>query len=108
MDEITLDTSVAEQLQDLVISSEDVNGFLTELCELSAAALSRILGRDISCAVTLSRHHRTTTAAWSNPEARLFDEIQHSFGEGPCLHAMTTGTTVLVRDTRTDRRRRRA
>ncbi|CAN7171659.1 hypothetical protein LJR078_000339 [Arthrobacter sp. LjRoot78] len=47
MDEITLDTSVAEQLQDLVISSEDVNGFLTELCELSAAALSRTLGRDV-------------------------------------------------------------
>lgn len=108
MDEITLDTSVAEQLQDLVIGSEDVNGFLTELCELSAAALSRTLGRDVSCAVTLSRRRRTTTAAWSNPEARLFDEIQHSFGEGPCLHAMTTGTTVLVRDTRTDRRRRRA
>jgi GAF domain-containing protein len=104
MDEITLDASVAEQLQDLVINSDDVNGFLAELCELSAAALSRTLGRDVSCAVTLSRHHRTTTAAWSNPAARLFDEIQHGFGEGPCLHAMTTGTTVLVRDTRTDPR----
>ena len=104
MDEITLDTSVAEQLQDLVISSQDVNEFLAELCELSARSLSDILGHKVSCAVTLSRHHRSTTAAWSNPEARLLDEIQHSFGEGPCLHAMTTGTTVLVRDTRTDPR----
>lgn len=104
MDEITLDTSVAEQLQDLVISSPDVNGFLVELCELSASSLSRVLGREVSCAVTLNRHHRTTTAAWSDPDARLFDEIQHNYGEGPCLHAMATGTTVLVRDTRTDPR----
>lgn len=104
MDEITLGASVAEQLQDLVVGSEDVSGFLAELCELSASSLSRALGREVSCAVTLSRHHRTTTAAWSDPEARLFDEIQHSYGEGPCLHAMSTGTTVLVRNTRTDSR----
>lgn len=104
MEEITLGASVAEQLQDLVVGSEDVSGFLAELCELSANSLSRALGRDVSCAVTLSRHHRTTTAAWSAPEARLFDEIQHSYGEGPCLHAMSTGTTVLVRNTRTDSR----
>ncbi|MFF1385009.1 GAF and ANTAR domain-containing protein [Arthrobacter sp. NPDC058288] len=104
MDEITLDTPVAEQLQDLVISSQDVNGFLAELCELSAGSLSRALGQEVSCAVTLSRHHRTTTAAWSNPEARLFDEIQQNYGDGPCLHAMSTGTTVLVSDTRTDPR----
>ncbi|MDV8147605.1 GAF and ANTAR domain-containing protein [Arthrobacter sp. B10-11] len=104
MDEITLGTSVAEQLQDLVISSQDVNAFLAELCELSASSFSRSLGQEVSCAVTLSRHHRTTTAAWSDPEARLFDEIQHNYGEGPCLHAMSTGTTVLVPDTRTDPR----
>jgi hypothetical protein len=97
MNEITLDASVAAQPQDLVISSNDVNSFLAELCELSAVSLSDALGHEVSCAVTLSRHHRTTTAAWSNPQARLFDEIQHSFGEGPCLHAMTTGTTVLIR-----------
>jgi GAF domain-containing protein len=104
MDEIALGTSVTEQLQDLVISSQDVNGFLAELCELSAASLSASIGRDVACAVTLSRHHRRTTAAWSTPAARLFDEIQHDFGEGPCLHAMNTGTTVLVADTRTDAR----
>ncbi|MBP1138033.1 GAF domain-containing protein [Arthrobacter sp. PvP023] len=104
MDEITLDTSVAGQVQDLVINSQDVNRFLAEFCELSADSLSRTLGQDVSCAVTLNRHHRTTTAAWSNPEARLFDEIQQNYGDGPCLHAMSTGTTVLVRDTRADSR----
>lgn len=99
-----LDASVAVQLQDLVIGSNDVSGFLAELCELSATSLSDALGHEVSCAVTLSRHHKTTTAAWSNAKARLFDEIQRNYGEGPCLHAMTAGSTVLVRDTREDTR----
>lgn len=104
MDEIAVDTSVAERLQDLIINSLDVNGFLADLCELSAGSLSASLGQEVSCAVTLNRHRRTTTAAWSHPEARLFDEIQHNFGDGPCLHAMNMATTVLVKDTRTDPR----
>jgi hypothetical protein len=54
------------------------------------------------CAVTLSRRRRTTTAAWSNEQARVMDEIRHAFGSGPCLHAMNSGTTVLVDGTRED------
>jgi GAF domain-containing protein len=104
MDEIDLQISVTERLQDLVIDSPDVSSFLKDLCELSAALMSESLGRDVVCAITLNRRHRTTTAAWSSPEACMFDEIQHGFGEGPCLHAMNTGTTVLVSDSRTDTR----
>lgn len=104
MDEIALGTAVSEQLQDLVINSQDVNGFLRELCEFSADSLTAAMGQEVTCAVTLSRHRRSTTAAWSHPAARLFDEIQHDFGDGPCLHAMNTGTTVVLRDTRTDPR----
>ncbi|MGZ4659914.1 MAG: GAF and ANTAR domain-containing protein [Arthrobacter sp.] len=104
MDEIAVGSSVTEQLQDLVIGTQDVNNFLAELCGLAAAALSESIGQDICCAVTLNRRHRITTAAWSNEQARLLDEIQHDYGDGPCLHAMTTGTTVLVRDTRRDSR----
>lgn len=104
MDQTAAEPSVAERLQDLVIDSQDVNAFLADLCEFSAAAVSASLGQQIVCAVTLSRHHRLNTAAWSSPEARTMDEIQHGFGEGPCLHAMKTGTTVLVTDTRTDPR----
>jgi len=81
MDEITLGASVAEQLQDLVISSQDVNGFLAELCVLSASALSRTLGQEVSCAVTLNRHHRTTTAAWSDPAAGII------LGQNRCSQA---------------------
>lgn len=104
MDDMAVDTSVAERLQDLVIDSPDVSSFLAELCELSAASLSESMGLEVTCAVTLRRRHRTATAGWSSEASRACDEIQHNFGEGPCLQAMDTGTTVLVRDTRTDMR----
>jgi uncharacterized protein YyaL (SSP411 family) len=104
MGDMALETSLAERLQDLVIDSPDVGSFLTELCELSAAALSESLGLEVAGAITLQRRHLTSTAGWSSAASRVCDEIQHNFGEGPCLHAMSSGTTVLIRDTRTDMR----
>jgi GAF domain-containing protein len=109
MDHTALGTSdygpaAAGQLQDLVIDSEDVSSFLSELCEFSAKSFCASMGMEVVCAVTLHRHRRLNTAAWSTPDARKFDEIQQGFGEGPCLHSMETQTTVLVRDTRTDPR----
>lgn len=110
MDHTALDASdhgfaaAAGQMHDLVIDSEDVSSFLSELCEFSAKSFSASMGMEVVCAVTLHRHRRLNTAAWSTPDARKFDESQQGFGEGPCLHSMETQTTVLVRDTRTDPR----
>ena len=104
VDSSVLSPAVTEQLQNLVVDSSDVNEFLHELCDIAARAISGSMGLPVVCAVTLSRHRRTTTAAWSDPEARIMDEIQQNYGAGPCLHAMNTGTTVLVPDTRTDAR----
>jgi AmiR/NasT family two-component response regulator len=101
---VPTDAAVATQLQNLVVDSQDVNDFLSELCNYAARAISRSMELPVVCAVTLSRRRRTTTAAWSDPQARLMDEIQQNFGAGPCLHAMHTATTVLVRDTRKDTR----
>ena len=98
------DDVVAEQLQNLVVDSRDVNEFLHEFCDYSARAISEAMELPVMCAVTLSRHRRTTTAAWSDPQARLMDEIQQNYGAGPCLQAMNSGTTVLVPDTRHDTR----
>lgn len=95
---------VADQLQDVVIESTDVNSFLHDLCEFSARSLSATMGFPVICAVTLSRRKQTETAAWSGEEARLLDEIQRHYGEGPCLQAMHHSTTVLVEDTRTETR----
>jgi GAF domain-containing protein len=110
MDKSAIDTSVRSeaavtaQLQNLVIDSRDVNEFLHELCDYAARAVSSSMELPVVCAVTLSRRRRTTTAAWSDQQARLMDEIQQNYGAGPCLHAMNTGTTVLVPNTRRDSR----
>ena len=72
------DDAVVEQLQNIVIDSRDVNEFLHELCDYAARAISESMELPVVCAVTLSRRHRTTTAAWSYPRSKLLDEIQHN------------------------------
>ncbi|MEE2523599.1 GAF and ANTAR domain-containing protein [Pseudarthrobacter sp. J75] len=96
--------SVADKLQDLVIESADVAGFLGDLCGFSARSLSGTMALPVVCAVTLSRRKHTETAAWSDDEAREMDEIQRHYGSGPCLDAMHQGVTILVEDTRIDPR----
>ena len=98
------ESAMIEQLQNLVIDSKDVNEFLHELRNFAARAVSAAVKVPVVCAVTLNRRRRTTTAAWSDQQARVMDEIQHAFGSGPCLHAMNSGTTVLVDDTMEDAR----
>ncbi len=96
--------AVAEKLQNLVVDSSDVNEFLHEFCCYSARAISESMELRVVCAVMLNRRHRTTTAAWSDPRAKVMDEIQQNYGAGPCLHAISSATTVLVPDTRHDSR----
>lgn len=93
---------MAEQLQDLLISSEDTDRFLEGLALFS----SRILGDSviIHCGVTLVRHGKATTVASSGDEARQLDEIQYGFDEGPCLNAIDTQQTTVVADARSDNR----
>ena len=55
------DDAVAEQLQNLVVDSRDVNEFLHEFCDYSARAISESMELPVVCAVTLSRR-RTVPA----------------------------------------------
>ncbi|MFJ4210076.1 GAF and ANTAR domain-containing protein [Paenarthrobacter sp. NPDC089675] len=98
------DIPVAEQLQDLVIDSEDVGGFLGDLAVFSAESVSAAAGLKVLCGITLSRRRKSLTVAGSSHEARLIDEVQQAYGDGPCLHAMRTHKTVLVKDTSTEKR----
>ncbi|WP_284979355.1 GAF and ANTAR domain-containing protein [Arthrobacter sp. fls2-241-R2A-200] len=98
------DISVPEQLQDLVIDSDDVGGFLHELAAFSAAAVSEAVGLDVLCGITLSRRRRTATVAGSTHEARLIDQVQQEYGDGPCLEAMRHHATVHVPDTSKEER----
>lgn len=98
-------STVSDKLQDLVLRGEDVQVFLAELSEFSAQTVSEIVGHPIQCAVTLKRDKRPTlTLAGNTPEAKLLDEIQAAYGEGPCIEAMKTGEAQLVRNVATDSR----
>jgi GAF domain-containing protein len=94
---------ITGQLQELVLESGDVEGFLTELAGLSAAFFSAPDNK-VSCAFTVLRKKRTGTAASSDQHARALDEIQLQFGDGPCLTALRTMTAVHVPDVGSDRR----
>ncbi len=85
-----------------MLSNENVDQFLEDLARLS----SRILGGSVKvqCGVTYRHRDLATTVACSSDEARVLDEIQYGFGDGPCLHAISTGSTVIVDDVRTDSR----
>ncbi|WP_457965110.1 GAF and ANTAR domain-containing protein [Arthrobacter sp. D1-29] len=94
---------VAQRLQDLVLDSPEVGQFLEELAAYSADRLSSP-GREVSCGITVVRHKKATTVASSSPCARVMDELQHEYGDGPCLTAMRDMVTVLVPDLRQERR----
>lgn len=93
-----------ERLQDLVANMADIRGFLEGMTGLAAAALSRLSGARIECAVTLRRRKRSDTVAGSSLDALLLDGIEQRLGDGPCLHALRTGSPVLMTDLGTDPR----
>ena len=90
-------------LQDLVLDSDDVEGFLDTL---TYAASEHVAESDetVFCGVTLLRPRHAATIASSSPEARRLDEVQYAYGDGPCLTAARTQQIVHVDDTRTDQR----
>lgn len=89
-------SSVLEHLLDLASSSADVDQFLDCLVNYSAETLGG--ARKSLCAITLKQRRKTTMVACSDARTRELDEIQHSLGEGPCLQALQTCTTVLIPD----------
>ncbi|HEY8699847.1 MAG TPA: GAF and ANTAR domain-containing protein [Arthrobacter sp.] len=96
-------TDVAQHLQDLVLDSREVGQFLDELAAYSAARLSGP-GRTVSCGISVVRQKKATTMAGSSPCARVMDQLQHQYGDGPCLTAMRDRVTVLVPDLRREKR----
>ncbi|MDN4646410.1 GAF and ANTAR domain-containing protein [Arthrobacter sp. PsM3] len=97
LDEVRLRGVVAEELQDLVLDSADVEEFLYELSRYAAEALSRE-GRPVLCGVTVTRRKKPAATAASDPKAFAMDEVQNAVGDGPCLAAMRELKTIYVRD----------
>ncbi|MGO4807856.1 GAF and ANTAR domain-containing protein [Arthrobacter sp. 2MCAF15] len=89
--------SINQQLHELVLSSSDVEDFLAGLARVSARSLSEP-GDEILCGITLLRQRKAATVASSSPAAQAMDEIQYTFGDGPCMTASREQETVYVED----------
>ncbi|WP_104044359.1 GAF and ANTAR domain-containing protein [Arthrobacter sp. ZGTC412] len=92
-----LQDGVISQLQDLVLETSDAEEFFQELAAFSAALLAPPAS-EIFCNVTIERRKKPVTVASSTPWAHAMDELQYRFGDGPCLAAMRTGSTMHVPD----------
>lgn len=87
----------AEQLQDLVLSSEDLEEFLGGLAQHAAIALSHA-EREVICAVTVARPKKPAATGAGSQRAFELEEQQVESGEGPCITAMSGAHTVSVTD----------
>jgi hypothetical protein len=93
---------VIDKIQDLLLDTQDVEDFLNELASYSADNLSGPRG-EVLCGITLLRHRTAATVASSGDRARLLDELQYEYGDGPCLQCAREGTLVHIRDFRNER-----
>ncbi|CCH85812.1 conserved protein of unknown function [Modestobacter italicus] len=69
-----------------------------------AHLVKQALRGGIEASVSMPDGRRMTTAAATGPLAVTLDQAQYTAGQGPCLHAATTGEPTEVVDTRTDPR----
>lgn len=91
------EATVLADIQDLLLSTPDVEEFLEELARHSASIFSNP-DHEVYCGITLMRHRTAGTVASSSERARQLDEVQYAFADGPCLRACREGTQVHVPD----------
>ena len=92
-------TAAYAELQNLMLESDGVTGFLGQLAVLSAAVVPAS-----ACGITMRRDQEVSTVASSHGLARQVDEIQYGRGQGPCLQSLNTGKRVEVNDLAADDR----
>ncbi len=89
-------------MQALLLGTETIQAgqFLAELAGLAV----RAVGEGLSCGITLEPNGRPMTVASTDALAAQVDEVQYGLDQGPCLHALRTGTQVSIDDLATERR----
>ena len=107
-DETELAADAAENetialLQDMVLDSQDVHEFLDGLVAVASTAFTDTYS-EVFCGVTLLRPRSMATVASSSEHARVMDEVQYGFDDGPCLRAAREGYTVHIPDFLTETR----
>ncbi|MFG2250824.1 ANTAR domain-containing protein [Spirillospora sp. NPDC048823] len=85
--------AVAE-LQQLLLATESVEGFMQDIAQLAAGTI----GVGLSCGITMKTDGRPTTVASSDALAEKVDEVQYQLDRGPCLYSMRSGEQVLLKD----------
>lgn len=96
-------TDFLVRLQDLLVDNADIREFLEDFACMTATKLTKN-GNTIACGVTVIRQKKPVAVAESDTLARKLDEIQNSFGDGPCLAALRTRTISHVPDVRSEQR----
>lgn len=92
--DVPTDTVAADlvELVGLLTGTAGVQGFLTDLAAVAAAALTG------SCGITMRRGTGPLTVASSDARSLAVDEVQYDLDQGPCLQALSTGQVVSVPD----------
>ncbi len=103
MTEFPAGGSARDLMHELLLNSPDITAFLTEFTRTMATTLADG-GQEVWCAVTLLREKKAATVASSSDRAEALDEIQYTFGDGPCMTAARTHTVIHVPEVATDSR----
>lgn len=82
-------------LHNALVNTESIGQFLREMAVMAA----RLVGSDLSCAMTMRSGGRPMTVACTDPVAEKVDAVQYELDHGPCLHAMRDGRMVKIEDT---------
>jgi GAF domain-containing protein len=93
---------IVDQLQDLVLKTDDVKDMLDELARFSAVTLADPAA--VFCSITLIRRKKPVTVASSEASAIRLDESQYGAGEGPCLSAIREQAVIHIPDLNTEYR----
>jgi GAF domain-containing protein len=94
------DPAWVAELQQVLVATEGLEEFLREVTERAVRALPAAR----ACGITLRRDGRPFTVASNNEFAQVVDETQYAAGDGPCLHSLRTGETVMIIDALQERR----
>jgi GAF domain-containing protein len=82
-------------LHNALVNTESIGQFLGEMAVMAA----RLVGGDLSCAMTIRSRGRPMTVACTDPVAEKVDAVQYELDHGPCLQAMRDGHMVKIDDT---------
>ncbi len=88
------------EMQALLLGTETIQEFLAELAGLAILTV----GEGLSCGITMQPNGRPPTVASTDALAAQVDEVQYGLDQGPCLHALRTGTVVSIQDLASDQR----